>query len=378
MKAITNATIYTEEGVIENGYITFNEMIHEIGSGPYQGAAETIDADGNTLLPGFIDIHIHGGYGADAMDATPEALDTLSTGLLSEGTTSFLATTMTESLPRVKKALENIATYESEGAEVLGIHLEGPFISEHKVGAQDPKYVIRPSIELVNELQHAAKHKIKIITIAPEVEGAHAVLQHFDDIIFSAGHTVATFDEMNDAVDKGLRHITHLYNAATGFTHRAPGAFGAAWINDNLKTECIVDGVHSHPAAVEIAYRLKGRDRFMVITDAMRAKGLGDGESELGGQIVNVCGSEARLADGTLAGSVLKMNDGLKNFMAWTSETLDNAWRVMSYNQAVALQVDDRIGSIKVGKQADFVLLDDKFNVLSTVKRGYSIYNRKE
>lgn len=378
MKAITNAKIYSEDGVIENGYIVYDDRILEIKAGTYNGDAETIDAQGNTLLPGFIDIHIHGGYGADSMDATPEALTTLAKGLLSEGTTSFLPTTMTESMPRVRRALENIATFDGEGAEILGIHLEGPFISEHKVGAQDPKYVIRPSIDSIQALQLAAQNKIKIITIAPEVDGARESVAHFNDIIFSAGHTVATFDEMNDAVSIGLKHITHLYNAATGFTHREPGAFGAAWLNDDLKTECIVDGVHSHPAAVNIAYRLKGRDRFMVITDAMRAKGLGDGESELGGQKVNVIGNEARLEDGTLAGSVLKMNDGLKNFIKFTGETLDNAWRVMSYNQARALRLDHRIGSIKKGKQADFVLLDDEFNVLSTVKRGYSIYNREE
>lgn len=378
MKAIINAKIYTEDGVIDSGYMVYNEQIIEIASGKYDGQAEVIDAAGQIVYPGFIDIHIHGGYGADAMDATHEAMDTLSKGLLSEGTTSFLPTTMTESIPRVKKALENIASYKGDGAEILGVHLEGPFISEHKVGAQDPQYVIRPSISQINALQAAANHRIKIITIAPEVEGAEAVIESYPKIIFSAGHTIASFEQLNNAVDKGLKHITHLYNAATGFSHREPGAFGAAWINDTLKTECIVDGVHSHPAAVKIAYRLKGVHRFMVITDAMRAKGLGDGESELGGQVVNVTGNEARLNDGTLAGSVLKMNDGLKNFIEFTGESIDNAWRVMSYNQAVALGVDDRIGSLKVGKQADFVVLDEKFNVLSTVKRGYSIYNSKE
>ncbi|MCE4957643.1 N-acetylglucosamine-6-phosphate deacetylase [Macrococcoides caseolyticum] len=378
MEAIINARIYTEDKVIQNGYIEYDEKIIAFGEGEYSGQAHTIDAQGNILMPGFIDIHIHGGYGADAMDATPEALEKLTQGLLQEGTTSFLPTTMTESLSRVTKALSNIATFESQGAEILGIHLEGPFISEHKVGAQDPQYVMRPSIQLIDQLQQAAQNKIKIITIAPEVEGAMDVIQHFDTIIFSAGHTIATFDEMNHAQTLGLKHITHLYNAATGFNHRNPGAFGAAWLNEGLKTECIVDGVHSHPAAVDIAYRLKGNNAFMVITDAMRAKGLGDGESELGGQKVNVLGNEARLDDGTLAGSVLKMNEGLKYFVEFTGESLDNASRVMSYNQAVALGVDDRIGSISLGKQADFVLIDNEFNVLSTVKKGYNIYNNKK
>ncbi len=210
------------------------------------------------------------------------------------------------------------------------------------------------------------------MTIAPEVDGAMDVITaKHDDIIFSIGHTVATYDEMNAAVAAGAKHITHLYNAATPFNHRNPGAFGAAWINDDLKTECIVDGIHSHQASVKIAYRLKGRDRFMIITDAMRAKGMPDGDYELGGQAVVKQHDKAVLADGTLAGSILKMNEALRNFMAYTGETLDNAWRVVSYNQAAALGLSDEIGSIKQGKYADLVLVDEELNVLTAVKKGY-------
>ncbi|RXK17319.1 N-acetylglucosamine-6-phosphate deacetylase [Macrococcus sp. DPC7161] len=378
MKVFTNGKIYTEQGVIDNGYIIVKDgTIESIHHGSYQGDLETIDCKGQHVLPGFIDIHIHGGYSFDTMDATKEAISGLAKNLVSEGTTSFLPTTMTDDIERVKKALANIADYQNnEFAEVLGIHLEGPFISEHKVGAQNPKYVIRPTVELVHELQKVSNNQIKIVTIAPEVEGALEVIEQCDDIIFSAGHTIVDFDGMNNAVTKGLKHITHLYNAATPFTHRAPGAFGAALLNDDLKTECIVDGVHSHPGSVAIAYRMKGNTKFMVITDAMRAKGLGDGASELGGQAVYVKGQEARLEDGTLAGSVLKMNEGLKLLKQFTNETIETLWRVMSLNQAESLGVDDRLGSIKEQKQADFVIIDDEINVLTTVKKGYTVYNR--
>ncbi|KAA1039186.1 N-acetylglucosamine-6-phosphate deacetylase [Macrococcus equipercicus] len=374
MQVINNVKIYTEHAVIERGYVLIDgERIAAVEPGDYAGdCTDVMDGGGHILLPGFIDIHIHGGYGVDTMDADKDALTTLTEGLLSEGTTSFLATTMTEDLSRVKRALDAASAYDGPGAEIIGIHVEGPFISEHKVGAQNPDYVRRPTVELIEELQRSARGKIKIMTIAPEVEGAMDVIREkHEDIIFSLGHTVATFDELNEAAAAGAAHITHLYNAATPFEHREPGAFGAAWLNDGLKTECIVDGVHSHPAAVKIAYRLKGRDRFMVITDAMRAKGMPDGDYELGGQRVIKKGGKAVLASGTLAGSILKMNDALRNFMAYTGETLDNAWRVVSYNQAVALGMQQDIGSIKAGKYADLVLVDHELNVLTAVKKGY-------
>lgn len=374
MLVINNVKIYTEDGVIDKGYVVIEQQrIAEVSHGYYNGTChDVIDGKGGILLPGFIDIHIHGGYGADVMDADMGALTTLAEGLLTEGTTSFLATTMTEDLTRVKNALETASRYEGPGAEIIGIHLEGPFISEHKVGAQNPEYVIHPTTVLIDELQQAARGKIKIMTIAPEVDGAMDVITaKHDDIIFSIGHTVATYDEMNTAVAAGAKHITHLYNAATPFNHRNPGAFGAAWVNDDLKTECIVDGIHSHQASVKIAYRLKGRDRFMIITDAMRAKGMPDGDYELGGQAVVKQHDKAVLADGTLAGSILKMNEALRNFMAYTGETLDNAWRVVSYNQAAALGLSDEIGSIKQGKYADLVLVDEELNVLTAVKKGY-------
>lgn len=374
---IANGRIYTENETIEQGYILIeNGKIIQIAEGEYQGDLTTIDVKGQHVLPGFIDIHMHGGYGEDAMDASFEGLKHLSESLLSEGTTSFLATTMTQSDENIIKALKNIADYQEQqdslnAASIVGIHLEGPFISEYKVGAQNPAYVQRPSVEKVQQFQEIANNQIKVMTFAPEVEGADETLSTLhDQINFSIGHTVATFDEVNEAVAQGAKHVTHLYNAGTPFEHRNPGLSGAAWLNDELSTESIVDGIHSHPASVKIAYKQKGNKRFFLITDAMRAKGMPDGEYDLGGQNVVVKGSEARLASGALAGSILKMNEGLKNLIAYTGASLDDLWRVTSLNQAIALKIEEDKGSIAIGKDADIVVVDDDIQVLTTIKSG--------
>lgn len=382
---IYNGKIYTEDVTVDKGYVHIKDgRIVSVGEvdnvenivNDTTNKIQVIDVQGHHVLPGFIDIHIHGGYGQDAMDGSFNGLKYLSENLLSEGTTSYLATTMTQSTDKIDQALLNIAKYEAQqdinnAAEIVGIHLEGPFISENKVGAQHPQFVVRPYIDKIKHFQNTANGLIKIMTFAPEVEGAKEALETFkDSIIFSIGHTVATYEEAVEAVEHGAKHVTHLYNAATGFQHREPGVFGAAWLNDALHTEMIVDGTHSHPASVAIAYRLKGNERFYLITDAMRAKGMPEGEYDLGGQKVFVQSQQARLESGALAGSILKMNHGLRNLISFTGDTLENLWRVTSLNQAIALGIDDRKGSIKVDKDADIVIVDDEINVQYTIKQG--------
>lgn len=375
--AITNGVIYTEDGVISDGYLIVEDgKIKAVETGAYTGDLKVVDAKGRHILPGFIDVHIHGGYGEDAMDGSYDGLKYLAEHLLTEGTTTFLATTMTQSQEAIEKALRNISVYHQQqdvtnAAEVGGVHLEGPFISEHKIGAQNPAFIQRPTVALLRHFQEVATGLIKIVTIAPEVEGASEVIQTLkDEFIFSMGHTEVDFDQANTAAAEGVKHVTHLYNAGVGFHHRNPGMFGAAWTNEQLSTEVIVDGVHSHPQAVAIAYQHKGPEKMYLITDAMRAKGMPEGDYELGGQKVIVKDHEAHLETGSLAGSILKMNDGLRNLIQFTGEYLETLWPITSLNQAKALKIDDRKGSIAVGKDADLVIVDDDIQVYQTVKMG--------
>ena len=381
---IYNGKVYTEDGKIDNGYIHVKDgQIVAIGEVNDKAAIDNdttnkiqvIDAKGHHVLPGFIDIHIHGGYGQDAMDGSYDGLKYLSENLLSEGTTSYLATTMTQSTDKIDNALINIAKYEAEqdvhnAAEIVGIHLEGPFISENKVGAQHPQYVVRPFIDKIKHFQETANGLIKIMTFAPEVEGAKEALETYkDDIIFQLviqwQHTKKQLKLLSEELN-----MSRIYIMQRRHSNIENQVFWVAWLNDALHTEMIVDGTHSHPASVAIAYRMKGNERFYLITDAMRAKGMPEGEYDLGGQKVTVQSQQARLANGALAGSILKMNHGLRNLISFTGDTLDHLWRVTSLNQAIALGIDDRKGSIKVNKDADLVILDDDMNVKSTIKQG--------
>lgn len=370
---IRSKNIFTEEGKI-NGHIVINDhAIEAVQHGEYSGSLSVEDYMNDYVVPGFIDIHIHGGYGEDAMDASSEGLKQLSLALLSEGTTSFLPTTMTQSNENIIKALDNISrVYDEdyEGAEILGIHLEGPFISEEKMGAQNPKYVQKPDVQQLDVFQTRANQLIKIVTFAPEKEGAAALIQSFPEIIFSIGHSAATYEQAEEAVNRGARHITHLYNGSSSFMHREPGVVGMALTNDQVHTELIVDGLHAHPASAKLAITAKGSDKFYLITDAMRAKGKPDGVYDLGGQKVTVKGGVAKIDTGSLAGSVLKMNHGLKNLIQLSGKGLEELWRVTSLNQAVALKVDHVKGSIKAGKDADIAILNDDFEVLATMKSG--------
>lgn len=370
---IKSKNIFTEEGIVDGYIVINNKKIEAIQTGLYSGEDSVYDYHEAYIMPGFIDIHIHGGYGEDAMDASFEGLKHLSKSLLSEGTTSFLPTTMTQSNENITQALQNIKNVhddEYEGAEILGVHLEGPFISEEKIGAQNPKYVQQPNVEQLKTFQEQSGDLIKIITFAPEKEGAKEMIESFPEIIFSIGHSAATYEQAEQAVQNGARHITHLYNGSSGFQHREPGVVGMALTNDDIHTELIVDGLHAHPASVKLAITAKGNEKFYLITDAMRAKGKPDGVYDLGGQAVTVKDGEARISSGALAGSVLKMNYGLKHLVEYSGKDLNELWRVTSLNQAIALKIDDSKGSIKEGKDADIVILDENFEVISTIKSG--------
>jgi len=337
---------------------------------------------GAIVVPGFLDEHIHGAGGADVMDGDLAALKTISNYLAKEGTTSFLATTMTESREKIVRALRSVraavGSDEITGARVLGAHLEGPFLSTKRVGAQPIAYVEAPSTELFNEYNAAAGGSVKIVTLAPEREGSAELIRYLSarGVVASLGHTDATYADVVAAVRCGAKSITHTFNAQSGIGHREIGAAGAALLLDEINCEMICDTVHVSVPAIKLALKCKPTEKFTLITDSMRAKGLSDGESELGGQKVFVANGEARLTDGTLAGSVLKMNIAVRNLVTECGAPFERAIDCATANPAKNIGVFDECGSIAVGKYADLTVLDDSFDVLLTIVGGKIVYRR--
>jgi N-acetylglucosamine-6-phosphate deacetylase len=378
--------VYTEGKWIENGFIKIKDQkIVEIGRTEnlsVQEDFETLDIPSQyKAVPGFIDVHIHGANGSDTMDATKEALETIAQALPGEGTTSFLATTMTQEEKQIEKALVNAGEYikdqQTAGkAEVLGIHLEGPFVNPKKAGAQPIQYIIEPNLELFKKWEQLSGQTIKLVTLAPEQSGGLEMVRYLKEngMIASIGHTDATYEEVISAIDAGANHVTHLYNQMRGLHHREPGAVGAAFLKEELKAELIVDGVHVHPEMVKLAYKQKGKKGIILITDSMRAKCLKNGHYDLGGQDVTVQDGKAVLNDGTLAGSILRLGQGVKNILAFTGCGLEDAVEMAAVNPAKQLNVFDRKGTISEGKDADIVILDENFDVYMTICRGQVAY----
>lgn len=330
------------------------------------------------LAPGMIDLHIHGAHGHDVMDGSVEALNKISHALASEGVTGFLATTMTATNEKISDVLKIIpaAMRDCTGAEVLGVHLEGPFIAKLKAGAQLADATLDPDIKLVNHWQSISEKAIKLITLAPELKHAEEFIHQIRklNIVASIGHTHATYAETQAAIAAGCTHATHLFNAMSGLQQRAPGAVGALLLSEKITAELIVDGIHLHPAIVEIALRLKGVERLVLVSDAMRAKCMNDGVYDLGGQEVVVANGKAVLKDGTLAGSTLKLSQAVKNMAAETHCNLIDAIEMATFNPARVLKLDDRKGSIAVGKDADLFVMSHELDVVYTMRGGKEVF----
>lgn len=378
MKCFKDALCYVEgQGIVKTD-VFFGETIEKIGAADI--AAEEIKLPENAVvLPGFIDEHIHGAGGSDAMDSTIDALGTIAKTVAAEGTVGFLATTMTQSRENILAAMNAVKEYragEHGGARVLGIHLEGPFIAAAHKGAQPLEYVSRPDAIVFDEYNAASGNAIKIVTLAPEEEGAGELISHLAEkgIVASIGHTGAKCADIEKAIACGAKNVTHTYNAQSALHHREIGTVGSAMLFDELACELIADTIHVSVPAIKLLKKCKLHDKLVLITDAMRAKGIADGESELGGQKVFVKNGEARLADGTLAGSVLRMNVAVKNMVEKTGMSLPDACDLATINPAKVLGIENEAGSIREGKRADFAVLDDKFNVLYTVCGGKIIY----
>ena len=380
MKAIINGKIITESEVLENKIVLYSDKIHEIREKNtaekfLNECEEVTDAKGNYVSPGFIDMHIHGAGGYDVMDGTEESLAAISSIVAQNGVIGFLPTTMTMSREKIYTALDNIKHVmgkEAKGARILGAHMEGPFINKKYKGAQAEDFIIEPSFSFIEKYVDI----IKVVTLAPEIDEDFKFIKEVinkTNIILSMGHSNAEYEQALKAIENGVSHVTHTFNAMTPLNHRNPGVVGAA-LNSDIYCELIADKIHVHPAIFKILATIKGMEKVILITDSMRAGCLHDGISELGGQKVIIKNNTARLEDGTLAGSTLRLNQAIKNFMDCTGEGICQTIKLASLNPAKELGIEKDRGSLEVGKYSDIVILDEKFNIHKTIVEGKTVY----
>ena len=381
MLAIKNGKTILENGIVDGKAVLFTDKIVGIvDECDIPADAKVIDAEGGYIAPGLIELHIHGYLGKDVCDASEESIRIISKGLLENGVTGYLPTTMTVDMKVIRGALDTCRalmaeskTPEFDGSAILGVHAEGPFISESKKGAQDPRYILKPDAKFVKEYQDT----IKVITLAPEEddESFSAIREITEDtgVVVSMGHTSADYDTAMKGVKAGVRHATHLFNAMTPLTHRGPGVVGAALNADEVSCELIVDTHHVNAALYDTVYKLKGR-KLCLITDCLPAGGLPEGEYTLGGAKIIYKDDLCRLEDGTIAGSVLRLNKGVWNVYTNSKIPLHECVNCASLNPATTLGIQDKKGSLAEGKDADIVILDNNFNVRKTIIGGIIKY----
>ncbi|HJQ13560.1 MAG TPA: N-acetylglucosamine-6-phosphate deacetylase [Anaerolineales bacterium] len=380
---IHNARLFTPRQPGRIGWLLAEEgRIRSIGFGnvPQFSANDSmqqIDAEGKLILPGFIDLHVHGAMGHEVMDASASGLEEMARFYASHGVTSFLATTWTASREAIRKALELVEEMQGPmqgGATLLGVHLEGPYLNPDRCGAQDIRQIRRAERE--EALEFLASGVIRLLALAPEYDKNLWLIDECvkHGITVSAAHTAANYEQMQRAAAHGVTQATHTFNAMQGLGHREPGTVGAALTIPQISCELIADNIHVHPAVQKILLDVKSPSGVILITDAIRAAGLPAGEYMLDERAVNIQDGAVRLPDGTLAGSILTMERALQNLCAATSRPLEELWVTSSLNAARAIGISSRKGSLEIGKDADLVLLDNSFQVHLTVAQGEIIY----
>jgi N-acetylglucosamine-6-phosphate deacetylase len=358
--------------LIENG------IIAQIG---YAGSCENIlDAQGRTIAPGFIDVHIQGAGGADVLDGTVEALSAISGTCARFGVTGLLATTVFrpgQKNEHLALAAEHVGR-DLGGANLLGIHLEGPFISHEKRGMIQPGCICPPSRKVLDEILEATKGRLSMMTIAPELPECLPLIRSLvgSNVVASFAHSAATYEQTLDGFDAGISHVTHLFNAMTPCHHRSPGPLVAIFETEHITAQLIPDGVHIHPAALRFAFQTLGPQRSIPITDGMQAIGLGDGRFIYNGVEYESKDGTARYEDGTLIGTALGLSQLLQRFIAFADCPLDVAIRTVTENPARLLGLDDRKGAVAAGKDADLVLLDEDLSVYATIVAGKIVFRK--
>ena len=379
---ITNCRLFnapddkqTTSILIENGTIT---QIGQID--PSAGCDNTLDAQGRLIAPGFIDVHIQGAGGADILDASTEALKAISQTCARFGTTSFLATTVfkpNQKNQHLTLAAEHVGR-DLGGAHLLGIHLEGPFISLQKKGMILPKCICPPSLQLLDEIQDITNGHLKIMTIAPELPGNLRIIQRLTDsnIIASFGHSSATYEQTLTGFNAGISHVTHLFNAMPSLHHRAPGPLVAIFQTKHITAQLITDGVHIHPSVLRFAFETLGPNRIISITDGMQALGLADGKFIYNGVEYESKEGTARYKDGTLIGTALGLSQLLQKLMTFTDCPLELAIKTVTENPAGLLGLEEKKGTIASGKDADLILLDHDRSVHTTIVAGNIVFQK--
>ena len=376
MKAIVNGKIILPDSIVEGRALLFDEKIVGLSETVPEGA-EIIDAKGRYVAPGLVDIHIHGYLGEDTSDGSVEGIRKMAEGIVKNGVTAWLPTTMTVSYDDLRRAFNAVRTLMDKknnprGAQIMGVHAEGPFINPSKKGAQAVEYIRPADAPFLIENSDV----IRIVTIAPEMPGALDCIREVTrktNILVSMGHTAANYETAKAGIEAGVRHATHLFNAMTPLNHRDPGVVGASLADDRVSTELIADTFHISPDLFGLVAKVKG-DNLILITDCTRAGGLEDGEYTLGGQPIFVKGIECRLADGTIAGSVLKLNNAVRNMREHTNLPLEQIVRMASINAARCIGLDKTKGSLEAGKDADIILADENFAVSETIIAGEIVW----
>ena len=384
-KTFSDGIIYIKDGVFDKIIISETSPVNVDSLRNLEGDLdEVIDGQGGYAIPGLIDLHFHGCKGYDFCDGTKEAIAEIAKYEASIGVTAIAPATMTLSVEELERILAVAASYKKEaevsgtqGADLIGINMEGPFISPTKKGAQDERNIIPCDSDICQRFLDASEGLVKFVGIAPECseESVHFIQQMKDKVHISLAHTNADYDTAMDAFQAGANHAVHLYNAMPSFTHRAPGVIGAVADNKHVNAELICDGVHIHPSVVRATFQMLGADRMILISDSMRATGMPDGRYTLGGLEVDVVGNRATLvSDGALAGSATNLLDCMRTVVKKMGIPLETAVACATMNPAKALGEYENYGSITPGKKGNVVLLDSELNLKMVVKEGTEVF----
>lgn len=384
--ALKNVKIVTPFRIVEHGVVVISgkkiDALGEIDDVKISSSTKVYDLDGMMLAPGFIDLLVHGGGGYGFADENDTAIEKASEFFFSHGTTGMLASLYSKPIKLLVKDVSRIAGYAEKNkgkTNVLGIHMEGPFINPEMKGAMKEEYLWDPDVAKWEELFSASRGYIKLMTIAPELPGNLDVMRAAanDGVVLSIGHSTALLHDIENAIDNGAAHVTHMFNAMRPFHHRTPGVIVGALLRNELKLELIADAIHVHPAVMRLLYNIKGDGGIILITDAIRASGMPDGDYTFMDQKITVKDKKAFLEDGTLAGSTLTLDQAVKNMVELVGVPLTDAVRMASLNGAKVLACENRKGIIAVGKDADLVVMDSKFDVHMTIYQGTVKYQKE-